>query len=312
VGGHTKEVLATVCLDLVVFCWLFIRFTQAWHPTRPWIVSSGVDRRIKVWHIPDSVLKQGIVPEETQPEKLSIKPSRGRTYPSFAEITKSARAHQIHNPIANTWLIHDDHVDQVEWLDEIRLMTKARVGRSGSDLGRRGGVCAEIVIWRFDIIKELITETYQDNGLGVGIIAFPGHEGALRLIKRFVVPKQGFWGKTMGFDLKEGRICLPVLGGLWECQLRNVPPYWGLKNKPSPEHLKRLQKDKTVNESDMGLDTKFEDWEELIPCHPDLAKIVFYASDISPDGKCIVTSGEDGVLGGWRKLDASEVRTAVL
>jgi hypothetical protein len=210
---------------------------------------------------------------------------------------KSRRAVQVHNPVANTWLVHEDHPDQLEWLDEVRLLTKGRAGRNGKDFGRRGGNCAEVLVWRFDIVRELVNGTCGE-GMGAGIIAYPGHEGALRLFRRFVLPRQGFWGRTMGFDQREGKIYCVMGQSVWEAAVMKAPAYFGLKSRPPKDLCPAVEGQPDVQQ-----------WEQLARVAVGKVgnKVQLIACAVSPSQEFVVASGEDGVLVGFRRLDKAEL-----
>lgn len=258
-------------------------YLQAWHPTRRLIATGGVDRRIKVWAVPDSVY------EEPLPEAQREEGSSPVLEPPPP--TKSRRPAQVHTPIASSNIIHADHTDQVEWLDEVRLLTKARTGRT--IMGRnKAGLCAEVVVWRYDLMLDLARNDPLDNGLGLGLLGWRGSEGALKLLKRFVVPRQGFWGETMAFDGKNGRIALPFQGGIWEARLAEVPLKWGFPTFSRP--FNRPELDRTAPTAH---------WESISPAAPALSSKMLFAVAYSPDGRYAVAGGEDGVLMCWKRQE---------
>lgn len=242
-------------------------------------MSSAAERRLKVWAVPDEVYDEplprdpetGYVQEQEPPDK--------KTRPPI----------QVHNPIASTNIVHADHPDQLEWLDEVRLLTKARTGRT--IMGRsKAGVCAEVVIWRFDLLLELAKRHSIDNGLGLGLSGAQQSEGALKLLKRFVIPRQGFWGHTMAFDPSRMTIALPFIGGVWEAKVDLVPFKWGFSTYSRP-----------FDRPDLERSASTDDWEAISPTANSYSNKTLFGVSYSPDGQYAVASGEDGTLLVWKR-----------
>lgn len=243
------------------------------------VATAGVDRRIKVWHVPPAVFDEPLPP---QPSHSSA--------PGLQNQVPARNFTQVHAPIASSNILHADHPDQIEWLDEVRLVTKARTGRT--IMGRnKAGLCAEVLVWRYDLMRDLAQGDSLDNGLGLGLMAMStSSEGALKLLRRFVVPKQGFWGKTMAFDGKNGRIALPFEGGIWEARLQEVPIKWGFPTFSKPYNKPFLDRSASTAA-----------WETITPTAMAHYNKTLFAVDYSPDGQYAVAGGEDGTLMCWKR-----------
>lgn len=291
IGGHVKEVLSCVgqCLiDSVQVASAQPQAfaAQAWHPSRRLLATGGVDRRIKVWAVPDSVFEQempnsqqGYSTEEDSDSEQASKQRKSRRKPPV----------HVHNAIASSNIVHTDHTDQIEWLDEIRLITKARTGRTR--LGKnKAGLCSEIIIWRYEMLKDLAQGDPLDNGLGVGLLGWVGSEGALTLLKRFVVPRQGYWGQTMAYDPKRSWIAMPFQGGIWEARLPEVPLKWGFPSYSKPFGHPEL--DRTAST---------EAWESITPVTSELNNKLIFTLGYAPGGEYAVGGAEDGILMCWRR-----------
>ena len=209
----------------------------------------------------------------------------------------SRRAQQVHTPIVKSASIQGDCIDQIEWYDDVQLLTKARYGRDHDDVGSNCGEMTELMVWRFDLLLamargELSGPKVHDTGRGM--MAFAGHDHAFRLRKRFVVPKQGFWGKTMAWS-PDGRVAVPFKGGLWLCDLKSVPVYSGLRQRP-PE--------KTYV---MPTDRPWESVSKAASHHPgDAADLVAVA--YNSDASLAVACGAKGQIMCWKRFDANAMQ----
>nr|XP_018260177.1 uncharacterized protein I303_07094 [Kwoniella dejecticola CBS 10117]OBR82335.1 hypothetical protein I303_07094 [Kwoniella dejecticola CBS 10117] len=76
----------------------------AFHPTKNAMATAGLDRQVKIWPLPEL-------------PKASIKP---------IPTPRGYRAKLIHLPLFSTSRLHADFVDNIEWLNEYTLMSRAR------------------------------------------------------------------------------------------------------------------------------------------------------------------------------------------
>ena len=233
---------------------------QCFHPTLKLLISGAVDRYMKVWALPDSF---------------------------FTNSPSTNRVTQIHDPIFSTRLVHSDHVDQIEFLDECTILSKSRAGRD-RQTSSLGEVC-EIAIWRCDLIREVVL---NECGSGEKVLAGLGwdgfedsYSGSFELLQKVIVPKQGFYGRSM--VVSGGKCILGLEGAVWECEVDKMPFDFGL-DRPTVE--------------------KREGWEKLAraPTRGNGHLLSITGVALSPDEKWLAACGEEGIVVVFRRIPGLE------
>jgi len=208
-----------------------------------------------------------------------------------APLRTPAKAIQIHDPLCSTTLVHSDHIDQIEFLNPRILLTKARAGR---DLGnahhqRTNEEASDLIMWSFTLNAELVLKESTDPGHGLGFDGFEdSHQGAFTLLARFVLPKQGFYGRSFCVTQDGTKVIVPFQGGVWECDLEKVPMKFGLQNRPK--------------QSDEG------QWEGLVraPMRSTGKGIWFASASLTSDEGFLACCGEDGMVVVFKREVAEE------
>jgi len=168
------------------------------------------------------------------------------------------------------------------------LLTKARAGRDFGSAQPTNEEAADLILWSFNLVSELVLEESSDNGLNLGYDGFEqSHEGAFRLLGRIVLPKQGFYGKSACVSEDGKRISMPFQGGIWECELEKLPFKFGLEKALGMEVIKGKN-----------------DWESLgrAPIRANGKGIWFTSSSLDPEEKYLVCCGEDGLVVVFRRF----------